>query len=102
MLAERALIKAEYGQLFDAVSALLFQHDPIGIQPEVNSEYDLEARTILPRLKECQSEEDVKKVVHQEFVRWFDDPIAGPAELYRDMAHEIWRLWCESRLAQNR
>jgi len=30
-LEERRQLKPEYGQIFDAVSALLFRHDPIGI-----------------------------------------------------------------------
>jgi len=30
-LQERRQLKAEYRQLFDSVSALLFRHDPMGI-----------------------------------------------------------------------
>jgi hypothetical protein len=36
---------------------------------------------------------DVHRIVHEEFVRWFDRQIAGPVERYRDVAESIWGLW---------
>jgi hypothetical protein len=32
----------------------------------------------------------VRIVLHEEFVRWFDPDVAGPAELYHAPAREIW------------
>jgi hypothetical protein len=95
ILQERRQLKAEYGQLFDSVSALLFRHDPIGVafDNENTDEYDPEAGTILPRLRGCESLADALRVVHQEFVRWFDADIAGPEEGYATIASEIWQLW---------
>src|ERR1035441_5425227 len=34
ILEERRQLKAEYGALFDSITALLFRHDPIGINFE--------------------------------------------------------------------
>ena len=52
ILADRQRLKAEYGRLFHEVQALLFRHDPIGINFEDNvDEYAPEVGTILPRLK---------------------------------------------------
>ena len=94
MLEERRRMKAQYGTLFDKVAALLFRHDPANIKFEVNSdEYETEARTILPRLRTCKSSQDVRRVVHEEFVRWFDEATAGPEECYSEIATEIWALW---------
>jgi hypothetical protein len=94
ILEERRRIKAAYGELFDSVSELLFRHDPIGISFDVNGdEYEAEAGTILPRLRSCQSADDVLRVVHEEFVRWFDRGTAGPREHYAEIASEIWQLW---------
>jgi hypothetical protein len=94
ILEERRQLKKEYGELFDSMSALLFRHDPASINFEVNSnEYELEAGTILPRLRTCSSAHDVLEIVHQEFVRWFDPVIAGPPERYTQIASEIWQLW---------
>jgi hypothetical protein len=96
ILDSRRRAKAEYGKLFDVVSALLFRYDPAGINFEVNAgEYDIETETILPRLRTCRSAGDVQKVVHEEFVRWFSRPTAGPPERYAEMSSEIWRLWTE-------
>ena len=94
IVEERRRLKAEYRELFDEVEALLFRHDPIGINFGTNpDEYEPEVRTILPRLKNCHSTEDVLDVVHEEFVRWFDAGIAGPEERYRKIAAEIWENW---------
>src|SRR5215470_17068778 len=95
ILRERRQLKAEYRELFDSVSALLFRHDPIGIafDNENTDEYDLETGTILPRLRRCESASDALRVVHEEFVCWFDTDTAGPMELYSEIASEIWQLW---------
>ncbi len=89
---ERAAIRAEYGVLFDEVSEILFEADPVGINFETNTdEYEPEVGTILPRLVECHSSTDVRRVVHEEFVRWFDADIAGPIENYTEIADQIWQ-----------
>jgi hypothetical protein len=98
ILEERRRLRAEYGDLFDAVAALLFRHDPVGINFDENTdEYEPEAGTILPRLRNCESARDVQRVLHDEFVRWFDPVTAGPTERYSEIAAEIWRLWQQHR-----
>lgn len=97
---ERRQLKEQYGQLFDAVSSVLFRHDPIGINFETNTdEYDPEAGTILPRLRTCETAADVQRAVYEEFVRWFDSSTAGSKENYSKIAEEIWELWRKSQLA---
>ena len=45
ILEVRRQLKAEYGDLFDCTAALLFRHDPVGINFEVNpDEYQPQAR----------------------------------------------------------
>ena len=86
--------KNTYRALFDQVSAILFRHDPIGINFETNAdEYESEARTILPRLADCESADDVQQVTYEEFVRWFDESTVGPFESYESIAQEVWDLW---------
>jgi hypothetical protein len=90
---ERRRLRAEYGALFDGVAALLFRLDPVGISSDGNEdEYEPEAGTIVPRLKRCGSEGEVLRVVHEEFVRWFDEGTAGPQEHYKQVAAQIWSL----------
>ena len=94
ILEERRQLRAQYGDLFDSTAALLFRHDPARINFEVNpGEYQSEAGSILPRLHGCHSADDVCRVVHEEFVRWFDAVTAGAPERYSQIAFEIWQLW---------
>jgi hypothetical protein len=52
VLEERCQLEAEYGDLFDFTAALLFRHDPVCINFEINpDEYEAEAGSILPRLQ---------------------------------------------------
>jgi hypothetical protein len=65
IVEEQRRSKAEYGNLFDEITALLFRADPIGLDFGDNAdEYEPEPRTILPRLKSCKSADDVLQVVH--------------------------------------
>ena len=79
--------------LRSAIEDLLFRTDPIGINFGDNTgEYSSEARTILERLPSAHSEEDGVRNVHEEFVRWFDESIAGNPERYLSVAAETWQL----------
>ena len=90
----RDRVKKRYRSLFNEVSMILFQHDPIGINFETNAdEYEPEVGTILPRLRRCRSARDVRAMIPQEFCRWFGTDIAGPPERYETVATEIWRVW---------
>ena len=85
-------MEAAYGDLYTDVSRLMRESDPIRLiaigAPE--DEYDVELRTILPRLREAKSPDDVQRIVHEEFAHWFSAEIAGPAEQYADVSKKIW------------
>jgi hypothetical protein len=94
ILEHRRGLRAEYGALYDSIAALLFRHDPIGVNFDDNTdEYEPEVDTILPRMRGCYSSDDVLRVVHEEFVSWFDSSTAGSPERYERIASEIWQLW---------
>ena len=106
--AQKKQMRDAYGQLFDDLSALLFRHDPMGINFEDNSdEYELEVGTILPRLRGAQGPDDVETIVRQEFSRWFGDShveasARGPVGIsgrYPPLAREILQLWSGSVLS---
>jgi hypothetical protein len=91
---DRSAIKQEFGALYADVLALLFKADPVGINFKDNTdEYEPEVDTILPRLSSCKGAADVEKVVHEEFVRWFDRDTAGPPGSYRVVARQIWERY---------
>jgi len=92
--AEREHVLVGREDLVSRVEALLFYEDPIGINFDTNTdEYLAEAQTIVIRLPEATSPDDVQRIVHEEFIRWFDRQLAGPAERYRAVAESIWGLW---------
>jgi hypothetical protein len=95
ILESRRRVRAEYGKLFDSITAILYRHDPIGITFENpnTDEYEPEAETILPRLRSCHCADDVLHAVHAEFVRWFGSGTAGPSEHYKEIASEVWQIW---------
>lgn len=101
ILEARKRLRSEYCGLFETVSGLLFRHDPIAINFETNTdEYALEVGTILPRLRDCASHEDALRVVHEEFVKWFDSDIAGTADRYEEISKEIWQCWLQFQQAE--
>ena len=98
-LEEKKRLKETYGPLFDEVAEILFRHDPIGINFETNTdEYEPEVETILPRLEGANSASELRRIVHEEFVRWFSadgvcDYLIGPEEKYEAIAREIWAAY---------
>lgn len=81
--------------LFACLVLLFFIHDPISINFDENTdEYEPEVRTVLPRLPSASNTDDVTRILHEEFVRWFDRS-AGPRESYMRLATDVWRLWQE-------
>ncbi len=96
---EKRRLKSAYGQLYSTVSEILFRNDPIGFNFDENTdEYEPEVGTILPRLQDCTILMDVRRTIHQEFVRWFDSDIAGPEDKYQRIAEEVWIAWKQHRL----
>ncbi|SNR36574.1 hypothetical protein [Blastococcus mobilis] len=80
--------------LIAEVEALLYRHDPVGINFGDNpDEYRPEAESIVARLPRARSVDDVLALVHEEFVYWFDEDIAGPADRYEDIARDVWAAW---------
>lgn len=88
-------MKAEYGQLYDELSEILFRHDPMGINFETNTdEYEPEVDTILPRLKEASTPDELRRIIHEEFVQWFNgDEMVGPESRYEEIAQEVWTTY---------
>ena len=92
--AERARLRKEFGELFDEASSILFELDPVGINFETNTdEYEPEVGTILPRLRSCFSEVEALRIIHEEFVRWFDEVTAGLESNYEEAAKRLWAAW---------
>jgi hypothetical protein len=90
---EREALRSAYPDLFERLSEILFPNDPVGINFESNTDvYEPEVGTILPRLRSVATVDDVRSVVHDEFVKWFDAENAGPESRYDAIAAEIRAL----------
>lgn len=60
---------------------------------DVPDEYEPEVDTILPRLKHARTPEELRRIIHTEFVKWFDAGTAGPEVNYDGISREIWAVW---------
>jgi len=83
---------AGYEALVAATARAIDEADPIGLlamgAPE--DEYWPEIDTIVRRVSSAASSGEVRQILHEEFVRWFDPSIAGPEEAYEVSAQRIW------------
>jgi hypothetical protein len=85
--------RLQYKNLHSGLTALLYRHDPLGLAAAgaPKDEYEPEVSTIIPRLKDANSAEDVRRIVHEEFLHWFDgEETAGPESAYSRIAQDIW------------
>jgi hypothetical protein len=90
--------RLQYKNLHRGLTALLYRHDPIGLASAgaPKDEYEPEASTIIPRLKDAKNADDVRRIVHEEFLHWFDgEGTAGPESAYTAIAHDIWELMAQ-------
>ena len=95
-----SLPDTRYQRLVAAVERAINDADPIrllGVGAPAD-EYSPEIGTILPRLAGVHGISDVTSVLHEEFVRWFDERIAGPRDAYEAPAHRIWAAILEYRV----
>lgn len=94
----RNRVKKQFEGFFAEASAILYRHDPTGINFGDNTyEYDPEAGTILPRLSGCRSAADVQKIVFKEFCKWFNPETAGDETRYEAIAADLWAAWSARR-----
>lgn len=98
------MLKETRGVLYSEVSRLIRTSDPVHLIAigAPDDEYDPEISTILPRLREAKSRNDVHRIVHEEFVHWFGADIAGPSETYAAVSQEIWNVWQQSAGGPNK
>ena len=94
--AARQRFQARYRALYDEVLEILFQVDPLGVHGRATAEkFVPEVATILPRLREARSAEDLEQIIQQELRRWY-----GRRHLTRQLperlapaASAIWSAW---------
>lgn len=92
MRINKEQLSGAYKKLYYRISAILFSNDIEGINFGSNDyEYEPEVETILPRLPETESIEDVQQVIAEEFNHWFGN--TRDLDEYYVAAKEIWAAW---------
>src|ERR1051326_5953167 len=88
-------LKREYGWLYDEALAMLFRHDPMGINFETNpDEYAPEVATILPSLASADSAAHLSEIICEEFEYWFGTASSRiHRSIYNDLAEELWAAY---------
>jgi hypothetical protein len=92
----RYKITQSYRKLYLDIEEILFRCDPMGMSSKGNkTKYDPEVETILPRLKESKSESDVRKIIREEFIRWFGAAATADnsSNRYEEAARDVWAAW---------
>lgn len=88
---------ASQRDLVGEVSGILFEADVIGIDLGSNTdEYDPEAEAIVAALPLARDVDDVRSIVHEVFVGFFDAELAGPVERYAPLAATVWAVWLQT------
>ena len=92
-MAPKLTTKQQYLNLHRSLSELLYRHDPVGLAAAgaPKDEYEAEVSTIIPLLENANCPEDVRRLVHQEFLKWFGtEDTTGPESAYDRIAGEMW------------
>jgi len=93
VVVPKRTLRLPYQNVHRGLSDLLYRHGPIGLAAAgaPKDEYEPEVSTIIPRLKDANSADEVRRIVHQEFLHWFGgEETAGPELAYNNIANEIW------------
>ena len=82
------------GELFDKVSDILFEYDPVGLNFETNvGEYEPETRTIIPLINEARDINHLSELVRGVFVQMFEGVDIDRKEgIYAKIAARIWEV----------
>jgi hypothetical protein len=97
--AEIARVEAEFGALYPEVIAIIGHHDPLHhvANGDRLDAYRPEVDTILPRLHAATGEQDVQRIIHEEFQRWFGPSFQKNANIFAPSARDIWDAWLRWR-----
>jgi hypothetical protein len=86
-------LKRRYKALFAELTIAFFEVDPVGINFEENTdEYEAEVGTVLPRLTDAHSVDDVNQILREEFRFWFDRFSYDQRRL-AELAERVWAIW---------
>jgi len=84
------LVRKEFGdKRFNELMSIINKHDPMGISHASIWEYDLEVASIIVQLDDCNTKEEIYRLVLDEFTRWFGEMKTIDLSLFEKMAVDI-------------
>jgi hypothetical protein len=69
--AARKRYQAQYRALYDQLLEIMFRLDPIGVHQDNAEKFVPEAISILTRLRDARTADDVEQIVLEELRRWY-------------------------------
>jgi hypothetical protein len=100
-MSTQRVLRRQYLSLHRGLTDILYRYDPLGLAATgtPRDEYEPEVSTIISRLKNANGPDDVRRIVHQEFLKWFGaEETAGPESAYDTIAQEIWHSFMKREL----
>lgn len=87
--------RAAYPQLFNAIRAVIYRHDPSGLFAlgAPKDEHDDDVHRIISRLQHVDSPDAVPEILDDVMGYWFEEN-PDPKDFARAMAPPIWDAWC--------
>jgi hypothetical protein len=87
-------LRQQYRVLYQELLQVLDAYDLAGIgEGRPADEYALEVSTILPRLKEASSAEDVTRILTEEFLKFFGPTPLGTISRFETAGAKVWEAW---------
>lgn len=87
---ERQQERERYQTLQNELIEVMRRHNPLAFDPEKRRvEYVPEVETMLPRVRDAGSEEEVREIVVEEVARWRGADLVGDEESYAPIARDI-------------
>lgn len=78
-------------KIYKVVKQLINATDPIGLLALgcPDDEYESEINDIAEQVGDCCTVTEIEDLLHQTFVKWFDEAIAGDRKVYLGMAKQL-------------
>lgn len=79
-----------YRQAHSQLSAVLYEHDPLGVYGAPDDEYEIEATRLLVALKEASGVSDAEQALRRMLE---SDWQVHPDSMFAACAKDVWAVW---------